>query len=210
MAKGTKKTKSSRKMKKSCRPCSDKFGRMSGTGMPGISHMFGSDSTQAPQYGPGYVGQTEFSTKTAPYFGYPEPFILPTEGLVPVADGQYQLPQLLNFGRRSKMSYLKDIRASFRKHKSPKFNSIMRLADASPSVRKHFDKLRQEKVRENAIEFFRDRMFGARKRRTTKKRSILKSFSKMMRSIFRRKRVYRKRVSKRTKRTKRSHKKSRK
>lgn len=47
-------------------------------------------------YGPGYVGQTSFQNAVAaPYFGSPENFINPSSWWLPIANNQYQSPEML-------------------------------------------------------------------------------------------------------------------
>ena len=55
------------------------------------SRRFGS-----AEYGPGFLGQTSFENAVAaPYFGSQENFVNPSEWFLPVADNQYQSPQML-------------------------------------------------------------------------------------------------------------------
>jgi hypothetical protein len=66
------------------------FGRRLSRGF-GRRRRFGSS-----EYGPGYMGQTSFENAVAaPYFGSQENFINPPEFFLPVADNQYQSPQML-------------------------------------------------------------------------------------------------------------------
>lgn len=51
--------------------------------------------------GPGYSGQTSFPNVSAPYFGYNEPFINPSEWWLPKADGMYQYNQGLTYSGSS-------------------------------------------------------------------------------------------------------------